>query len=213
MLGNWGVTFIGMTLRTWTLMLLLSELGLIFLLLPGTWMKQVYISERKMVARQLGPEALAKIEAQSSDWFKRFIVDCGALSGSYGICERQGKDPFDDRGLSKFFGDRLDVFWVAVRQLFFRISVVALWLWPGLLMLAATAADAVFQRQMLKFKSSSASPALYHYAAVGIALVFMGLLLAPMMPYPIMEPLAVPAGLALICLALWAGLVRSAKRV
>jgi hypothetical protein len=213
MFGKWDVSFIGLTLRTWTLVLLLSELGLIFLFLPGPWMKKIYFEERRMVLHQLGPEAFKKIEAQSDVWFKNLVVDCGVLSGSYELCQRQGTDRFDDRGLSKLFADRLDVFWVAVRQLLFRISVVAVWMWCGLLMLVATTADALLQRQMLKCKSGAASPALYHYAAVGIAVVFMILLLVPMMPYPIMEPLAVPAGLALICLALWAGLVRSAKRI
>jgi hypothetical protein len=213
MFGNWGVSFIGLTLRTWTLALLLTELGLIFLFLPGAWMKQVYLGERRTVARQLGGEVLAKVEAESSGWFQRLIVDTGVLAGSYALCEREGRDPFDDRGLGNFFGDRLDVFWVAVRQLFFRLGVVALWTWCVLLMLAATVTDALLQRQMLKCRSGSASPLVYHYAGVLIALVFMGLLLAPLLPVPIMSPLSAPAGLALVCLALWAGLVRSAKRV
>jgi hypothetical protein len=210
--GDRGLSLIGISLPVLTLVLFLSELGLIFLALPASRMKQVHVSELQMVQRQLGEEVLQSIEATSSGWFKRFVVDTGVLASSYSLAERRGKDPFDDRGLGSWFANRLDVFWVAIRQMLFRFGVVELWLPCALLFIPAAFIDAVLQRQILKYQTGSSSPLMYRIAEWIIAGVFMVLLLSPLMPVTMMSPLAVPVGLGAVAFALWFAVVKSAKR-
>jgi ABC-type multidrug transport system fused ATPase/permease subunit len=213
MFGNWDFSIFGISLRSWTLMLLLTELGLVFLFLGGPTMKKIYVQERQQVSSELGQDALNHVEKQSSGWFQRTVVDTGVLAGSYSMCKRRGSDKFDDRGLGKLFADRLDVFWVAVRQMFFRFAVVAIWLPCVLLLFPVILFDGIIQRQILKYQSGASSPMMYHAAGLMIALVFMLLLLAPFMPLNIMAPLGVPLGLSLMGAAIWCGVVRSAKRL
>ena len=211
MVGNWGVSFLGLTLRTWALTLFLSELGLIFLVLPASRMVQVYGHERGMVASQLGEETQKRIDEKSADWFKRAIVDSGVLAGSYSLCLRQGKDRFDDRGLGALFAKRLDVFWLAVRQMFFRFGLLTIWLPCVLVIFLPLVVDACMQRQIRKNQFAPANTLVYHYALVLISLLVIGIILAPLLPVP-MAPLGVPLGLAVIGVALWFGLVITQKR-
>ena len=213
MFGNWNFSFMGVSLRTWTLVLLLSELGIIFLFLPGPWMKKVYVDERHEMESQMGEGTRNRVEQWSSNWFQQYVVDTGVLRGSYNLSKRNPNEPFDDRGLGKLFADRLDVFWVAVRQILFRIAVVLLWLPCASLMFPAILFDGLMQRQILKYRSGASSPMIYHSAEVVIALLFMSILVLPMLPAPIMVPIAVPLGMALMGAALWGGLVRTAKRL
>jgi hypothetical protein len=207
-----GLSLVGISLPVLTLVLLLSELGVIFLCLPASWMKQVYVQERQLVERQLGEEVLQSIETTTSGWFKRFVVDTGVLASSYSLAERRGKDPFDDRGLGGWFANRLDVFWVAIRQMLFRFGVVELWLSCALLFIAAAFIDALLQRQILKYETGAASPLMYRIAEWIIAGVFMAIFLSPLLPVTMMSPLAVPVGMGAVAFALWFAVVKSAKR-
>jgi len=174
-------------------------------------MEKVYIQERQIVKSQLGEETLQNIERKSSEWFKRVIVDSGVLRSSYALCERQGKDRFDDRGLAALFAHRLDVFWVAVRQMFFRFGQIYIWfpcvavIFPPLLF------DAYQKLQIRKNQSSHFSPLEYHWAWKSIVFLLLGLTLGPMLPCSI-PPMLVPLWIGSLGAALWWWLAYMPKR-
>jgi hypothetical protein len=201
--GKWSYTKI--------LVYLLTVLGLIFCILPMSWMKGVYVQDRWGVERQLGKQTLNEIERKSSDWFQKSLVDTGVLRGSYGFLERQGKDPFDDRGLGALFANRLDVLWVAVRQMFFRFYVWLIWL-PCAMILVPLAHDAYQHLQIRKNQSSSFSAAWYSLAKSCFAGLLAGLILGPIMPFQI-PPMAVPVALGGLGAAMWGWLAYSPKRI
>lgn len=174
-------------------------------------MEGIYVRERQMVKSQLGAETLQKIEQQSSDWFKRVIVDTGILRGSYALPERQGRDRFDDRGLGAWFGNRLDVFWVAVRQMFFRFGQIYVWFPCVLVFFPPLLFDAYQRLQIRKNQSSHFSPLGYHWAWKAVIFLLLGLTLGPMIPYTL-PPMLVPVWIGSLGAALWWWLAYMPKR-
>lgn len=212
MFGNWNATVCGITLRAWTLTLLSMELVLIFLFLPASWLQQVYCHERGLAAGRLGEETAAGIERKSAAWFQQVLVDNGVLQHSYFLCEgeRDEKDRFDDRGLGAIFARRLDVFWLAVRHMFYRFGMIELWGVCALFLLPLTV-DASLQRCIRQNRFAYSSPMVHHGAGIIVSMVFMGLVLSPMLPLT-MSPMSTPAGLALCGAALWFYLSNYQKR-
>jgi hypothetical protein len=211
MIGNWSPTIFGISIRAWAIALFLSELGLIFLLLPADVLCRTYAQERQMVASQLGEDALKNLEEKSSTWFKRLVVDTGALKTCYALCEHEGADNFDDRGFSRWFAHRLDVFWTAVKQMFFRFGMLRMWLPCSLAFLIPLFADAWLQRRIRQNQFAYSNTLIHHYGGMLIALVLTGLLLAPLLPLP-MQPLSVPLGLGLVGASFWFWLANYQKR-
>lgn len=202
--GNkWGYTKV--------LVYFLTALGIVFCILPMSYMEGVYVQDSRMAASQLGEETLKLIDEQSSAWFQKAIVDTGVLRGSYGFFERQGKDPFDDRGLGALFAKRLDVLWVAVRQMFFRLYVWLIWL-PCALLFVPLLQDAYQQLQIHKNQSSSFSATRYSLAKRSFAGLLAGLILGPIIPFQI-PPLAVPVALGALGATLWVLMAYSPKRI
>ncbi|MBW1952086.1 MAG: DUF4400 domain-containing protein [Deltaproteobacteria bacterium] len=191
---------------------LLTELGVIFLAVPFTMLKDTYIRERQLVARSLGEKNLEQVEKKSSAWFRRYLVDTGILEGSYAICNRQGRDRFDDRGFSGWFANRLDVFWMAVRQVFFRFQTVGIWLPCVPVMLLPVMGDSYCQRQIRKYRFTPASPLIYGYTRKFIAFSLLVLTATPFFPLTI-PPLIFPVLLGLGGLALWLEVAYTHKRV
>jgi hypothetical protein len=200
-----------LTVWTYWTILFCSGMGMIFLILPASSMERVYVQEKQIVRSQLGEETLQKIERNSSEWFKRIIVDSGVLRSSYALCERQGKDRFDDRGLAALFAHRLDVFWVAVRQMFFRFGQIYFWfpcvavIFPPLLF------DAYQKLQIRKNQSSHFSPLGYYWSSKIMAFLLLGLTLGPMIPHTL-PPLILPGWIGLLGVALWFWLAYMPKR-
>jgi len=202
--GKWG-------LIAKVLTVLCMELGVIFFT-PGSSILRIYSQDRQMVAGQLGEETLKSVEAKSSGWFKSLIVDTGALKECYGLCEREGRDRFDDRGLAAWFAKRLDVFWVAVRFMFFRFGEIYIW-WPCVAaMFIPLLMDSYLLRQIRKNQSSHFSPTGYSWSKKIFYGLLAGLILGPMVPYKI-PPMVVPVVLGLLGAAAWGWVAYSPKRI
>ena len=195
---------------TWAI-LFCSVLGVIFLILPASSMKEVYVQERQIVKSQLGEETLERIEQKSSAWFKRAIVDTGVLAGSYSLCERRVKDRFDDRGFGGWFGNRLDVVWIAVRQMFFRFGQIYIWFPCVAVFFPPLIFDGYQKRQIRKNQSSNFSPLTYCWAWRSMMFLLLGLTLGPMIPYTL-PPMIVPVWIGLLGAALWFWLAFMPKR-
>lgn len=181
-------------------------------LMPAAYMERVYFQDKQLVADQLGEGTLKSIDKRSSAWFKRLIVDTGTLRECYGLCEREGKDRFDDRGLAAWFANRLDCFWVGVRLTFFRYGEIFVW-WPyALAMFIPLIVDSCILRQIRKNQSSSFSPGWFST----FRMLFFGMLallvLGPMFPFQI-PPMLVPVVVGALGAALWGWVAFMPKRV
>lgn len=196
----------------WVLILLLNEIGIIFLVLPLSMLQRTYGQERRMVAEQLGEHTLNRIESWSAGWFRRLVVDTGVMAGSYHLCQRQGRDRFDDRGLGGWVAKRLDVFWLAVWHLFFRMGVMAVWLPVGLVFALPIFGDGLLQREIRKHQFSYSSPLKHRGAVRLIDLIVAAAILMPLLPVSL-PPQGVPLALGLCGAALWIGTQNLQKRI
>jgi len=212
MVGSTGVALWGWSIRAWTLGLLLTELGIIFLFVPAHWLEGVYRQERQLAASRLGEATLQRLEEKSSDWYQKLVVDTGIKPASAALCERQGKDRFDDRGFSNLFACRLEVFWLAVRHLFFRFAALEVW-WPtALAFFLPILVDAYLQRCIRQNQFAYASPTIHYYSRLLISMLIMGLVLAPMLPWTL-SPLNTPLALGICGVALWFRMAYTQKRL
>lgn len=194
------------------LVLFLNELGLTFLFLPASTVQEVSAREERLLAAELGREALDYVVGESGRKFKLLLLDTGVVEASFTLCGYQGKDKFDDRGLGRWLFLRLQVVWMAVRQMFFRWEVMALWL-PGAGIFAAPLlVDALAQREIRKYQFSFASPLVHKRTWHFLKLLGAAAVLLPLLPLSV-PPLAYPAALGLGGLALWAMLINIQKRI
>jgi hypothetical protein len=113
--------------------------------------------------------------------------------------------------LSAWFACRLDVFWMAVRQMFFRLAMIEIWLPVALVFYVPLFCDSWYQRRIRQYQFAYASPTLHHSTRMIIGLVLLGLLLIPALPW-IVVPLSVPVGLGVIGVAVWFRLSNEQKR-
>lgn len=202
---RWGFWWI-------VLVLLLNELALVFLFLPPQTIQEVSAREARLVAADLGEDALAYTAERSGQRFRRLLVDTGVVDASFLFVNQQGRDRFDDRGLGAWVSRRLQVFWLTVRQMFFRWEVMALWL-PGLLVfLVPLWVDGMVQREIRKYQFSYASPLWHRKASLVIKALLAAAVLLPFLPVSV-PPLAYPAALGLGGLSFWAMVVNMQKRI
>lgn len=202
---RWGFWWI-------VLVLLLNELALVFLFLPPQAIQEVSAREARLVAADLGEDALTYATERSGRRFRQLIVDPGILDATFMFVNHQGRDRFDDRGLGAWVSRRLQVFWLTVRQMFFRWEVMALWL-PGLLVfLVPLWVDGMVQREIRKYQFSYASPLWHRKASLVIKVLLAAAVLLPFMPVSV-PPLAYPAALGLGGLSFWAMVVNLQKRI
>ena len=194
------------------LVLFLNELGLIFLFLPAATVQEVSAREERLVAAELGQEALDYVVSASGRKFKLLFLDTGAVEASFTLCGYQGKDRFDDRGLGRWLFQRLQVVWMVIRQMVFRWEVMALWL-PGAVIFAAPLlVDSLVQREIRKYQFSFASPLVHKKTWHFLRLLLAAAVLLPLLPVSV-PPLAYPAALGAGGLALWAMILNIQKRI
>lgn len=194
------------------LVLFLNELGLIFLFLPASTVQEVSAREERLVAAELGQEALDYVVAASGRKFKWLFLDTGVLEASFTFCGYQGKDRFDDRGLGRWLFNRLQVVWMVVRQMVFRWEVMALWLPATLVFAAPLVVDSVAQREIRKYQFSFASPLVHRKSGHFLRYLGAGAVLLPLLPVSV-PPMVYPAALGAAGLALWVMLVNIQKRI
>jgi len=138
------------------------------------------------------------------------VVDTGLINSSYAICNRQGKDRFDDRGLSGWFAGRLKVFWTAIRHMFFRFGMIWVWL-PCVPFSAVVVIDSFMQRQIRKHQFKYASPSVNYWTKFLISILVLGITLAPLAPIS-MSPMLVPITGGLCGVMFWVQTAFNQKR-
>jgi len=194
------------------LVLLLNELGIIFLFLPASSVEAMSLQEERMVASQLGEDTLEYVVEKSGRVFQRWLLDTGVVAASFTFCGYQGKDRFDDRGLGYWLYLRLQVLWMAVRQMLFRLEVMVLWLPVAAVFLGPALADGLAERGIRKYRFSYASPLVHRNTSLLLHLLAAAAILLPLLPVSI-PPLAYPAALAAGGLAVWWMVLNIQKRM
>jgi len=190
----------------------LNELGLVFLFLPAAAVQEVSAREERLVASELGQEAVEYVVAESGRKFKRLLLDTGIIEASFTFCGYRGQDRFDDRGLGRWFFQRLQVMWMVVRQMFFRWEVMALWLPGAAIFTVPLLVDGMVQREIRKYQFSFASPLVHRKTRLLLHFLLAAAVLLPLLPLSV-PPLAYPAALGCAGMALWVMVLSIQKRI
>ena len=195
---------------------LLLEAGLVFLAMPKDPLVAARDKEVKSVETYLGKQAQEDVKAMADGWFVSCFVETGFLAATYDFFlnqwEQEGDLELDDRGLSKLFDQRLDVFWLSLHLAYYRLATMTIWLPYLIPFLIAALADGLLQREIRKWQFSFSSPAAHNYATKAIYAIIGVAIISPFFPLAL-PPLATPFLMGGAAMALWVGAANIQKRI
>lgn len=202
-----------------TAWLLVIELGVILLLVPGTWTERAIARESALVEQWLGVQTRDWIEDRADGWFQASIIDSGFYASAHHTLipteeEKAASRGMRDMGAAWFvwIEGRLDALVSLVRQFYARVAMVLVWA-PYLLILFVPAAyDGVMTRRIKRTNFDYASPVLHRYSLRGIALVAIGLFIAFSAPFAL-NPLIIPVAMMVCCVLIGLALSNLQKRI
>jgi len=198
----------------WLAILLLNEIALVSLFLPGPTLEQLHARERQLLSAQMGEEAPELLGNWADQWFKRAFVDTGLVEASERFFQRKEnpRDPFDDRGFGKWMHKRVEVMWLAVRYGLYRWGLLLIWLPLLLAAIAPVTLDALCRRDIRKYRFSYSSPLVHHNATRLLWVTIMLVVFLPLLPLAV-PPLAIPGGLSMGLMGWWVYLANLQKRL
>jgi len=199
------------------LAILLTEAGLVFLLIPKPSIVASTAHEKKMVAQYLGADTAKQIKGTADNWYRDCFIKTGMLNATYDYFvthwqSRPGDIKFNDQGIGAKFDQRLDVFWLALYLAFYRFALLAAWVPYLAPVLVVAMVDGALQREIRKWRFSFSSPAAHRSATGMVSAVIAIVVLSPFFPWSL-PPLAMPILMGVVAVALWVGMANIQKRV
>jgi len=196
--------------------LFLTELGIVFLVIPHAWVSRVGSYDRGFVYQWFGGDFEARVLRDAMSWFNALFVNTGIQDATYNFLIGQWDNSqgvqIDDRGLGALTKDRLSTMWAAVSVAMYRFSEMAKWCALLLPLLFAVVVDGLTQREINKWRYFSPSPVVQHASTMTILMVSALGLLLPFAPVPLYAPL-IPVLMVLALMTAWMALANMAKRL
>jgi hypothetical protein len=198
----------------WLLIILLNEIAIIFLVVPGSYLDNLHTKEMEMLKSQLGEEAAGMMHGWAEKWFQSAFVDTGAIAATERFFEKSDnpRDPFDDRGMGAWVQKRTEVLWLALRYGFYRWGMFLLWLPLLVAAVLPVSMDAAYQRDIRKYQFSHTSGLTHKNSLRVLSLVFLSVAFMPLLPVSV-PPLAIPAVMLLGLMAWWVYWANMQKRL
>jgi len=194
---------------------LLLEAALVFLLVPKESIIEMREREAGKVQTYLGEQSQNEIKETADSWYRTTLVDTGMMEGVYNFLFDGWKDDdtgFDDRGLSALVEQRVDVFWLALHQAYYRSSVIFAWLPCLAPLLFASFFDGLIQRKVRQWQFSYSSPAAHRISSKVLYGVLAVAVLSPFFPLAL-HPFAMPFMMGACGIALAFGAANIQKRI
>lgn len=193
--------------------LIVIEIIGILLFVPASAVSAYNTAERKAVAGEVGVQTEASVANTANTWYRVTLVNTGLVAAlNTFIIAEDSPDALNSYSFTMYIRDRLKAFWRILYALYYRASVIWLWL-PYLLPIALpTLIDAFQERRVRQWRFSHVSPmartAAGRVRTVGIVLL-IGALLAPF-HIPV---LAYPIIFGVLMLANWTWVANLQKRL
>jgi hypothetical protein len=197
--------------RWWLAMLLLLQLMVIGVLVPGDWAARVVREEPGLILHHLGPEAGARVLEKGNLWFQRWIMEPGIdiAIREFLVPNQEQRDRstgLQNLGTPWFawVDTRIEILMDVVQQVMNRLALLAVWLpFAGLILLPALL-DGWMSRRVKQSSFDYASPILHRFSVVaglwGGGLMILCLLAPFTLPHTVFPVLlcgiAMLAGLA-----------------
>ncbi|WP_287961699.1 DUF4400 domain-containing protein [Alcanivorax sp.] len=195
--------------------LFLTEIGIVFLVAPNSWVSRCFSWDRGFVYQWFGQGFEQDVLHQAASWYDALFEKTGIKQASYDFLINDWNNDglqIDDRGLSAWAAERLKTTWLAISLACYRFSQIWAWLVLLLPLLFGMVVDALTQREINKWRFFSPS-ALVHYSThMAIGALASLLLLVPFLPLPMYAP-AIPGGMVIVGAIGWVSIGNLGKRL
>jgi hypothetical protein len=188
----------------WLLTVILTEVAIIFFVVPSPNLERLHAQEMHLLKSELGEEAAELMQGWVEKWFKAAFLDTGLVAASERYFEKgkDPRDPFDDKGFGAWVQKRTGVLWQGVRYGMYRWGMLVLWLPLIFVAVVPVSLDAASQRNIHKYEFSHSSPIKHKNSLRIMRYVMVLILIMPLMPFAL-PPLIIPAGMLGWMMAWW----------
>lgn len=201
------------------LCLLLLELCVILLLLPGPWMQQQILKEADYVKASLGIETRDWIHNKANEWFDRAVIKSGIYEEMYRTVIPTEAEKRKSRGMEKMGHDwfvwlegRMTATLAAFYQFLARCALFLAWMPYMLLLLIPAFYDGWTVWKIKRTNFDYASPVLHRYSVRGSIILLVGLLIAFCAPIAL-SPMLIPVVMMSSCVLLGLAMGNVQKRI
>lgn len=191
-------------------LLLVIELGVVLLLVPGEWTKRAIDKEAGYVQRSLGDRSLDWIHETAARWYTSAILETRVLEVAHDFlvpsaAQRTRSRGIEDmgKGMFQWWEGRIDAFGKLAYQILARMALALMWLPYICILLVPAVYDGWMTRHIKRTNFDYASPVIHRYSTRGIAAAFCGLIVLFFLPVAI-DPIIIP--LVMMAIATLVGL-------
>lgn len=199
--------------------LLLCELCVILVLIPGNWMQQQILKEAEYTKSSLGVETRDWIHEKANRWFDAVIVQSGFYEEMYRTVIPTEKEKQKSRGMEKMGNDwfvwldgRMTAALTAFYHFLTRCALLLAWLPYMLLLLIPAIYDGLMSWKIKRTNFDYASPVMHRYSVRGSTILVICLLIAFLAPIAF-TPMLIPITMMIACVFLGIAMGNVQKRV
>jgi len=194
----------------------LTEIALITMVLPYSWMQSIGSHDREYAYTWFGEKFDASTLGQATGWYNKLFINSGVKQSSYDLLinkwDAKGAVKIDDRGLSKIAIERLNTMWSALGLALYRLSEIIKWLVLMSPLIFGIFVDAITQREINKWKFSGPSPSTHLASEICIKFIFVLFIVIPIAPIPMFSPI-IPFGIGIMAISIWVLIVNMSKNI
>lgn len=199
--------------------LLVAELFIILVFVPGHWTERVIQKESTMIENQLGRETVEWIDRTALHWYNRSMWDTGVYRTLHKLLIPTPEERAASRGMEGIGGkifpwvdDRLAAMMNVVYQVFARAALLLVWAPYMLIMLLPALWDGIMTWKIKRTNFDYASPVWHRYGIRGVFFAFQCLLIAFFAPIAL-NPIIIPMTMMVMCIMLGLATANLQKRI
>lgn len=189
---------------------------LVVMLVDADTMRSAWRAERAKAVDWLGGDAVQAIGSRTRDWYSTLVIDSGAQDAVYdaliGDWETNHEQQMKDWGLTSWLAGRMEVIWLIVGIILYRLAFIVTWIPPLLPFLVAATWDGLCQRRIIQERFHSPSPTLYHAARWYMVILIVGIGVVLFIPATL-PAYWVPVAAIMTAGFAWVGIANLRKRV
>ncbi|TFI47252.1 DUF4400 domain-containing protein [Diaphorobacter sp. DS2] len=199
--------------------LLLLELCVILLLIPGPWMQEQILKEADYVKSSLGVETRDWIHGKANDWFDRSVLQSGLYEELHRTVIPSDREKRKSRGMENMGHDwfvwlegRMTAALAAFYQFLTRCALLLAWAPYMLLLLIPAIYDGWTTWKIKRTNFDYASPVMHRYSVRGSFILLVGLANAFFLPVAL-TPMLIPVVMMAMCVLLGLAMGNMQKRI
>ncbi|MFC6674118.1 DUF4400 domain-containing protein [Marinobacterium aestuariivivens] len=199
--------------------LLVIELVVILLLVPGDWTDKAIEKESRFVESNLGSGARYWIRRKADDWYHLTMIDSGFYEGMYFTLIPTEHERARSRGMQnmgswwfQWVEGRMEALANVVYQFFTRSALFLLWAPYMLILLAPALYDGAMTWKIKRTNFDYASPVIHRYSIRLTTYLILGLGIAFFAPIAL-NPVIIPVVMMVCCVLIGLTMGNLQKRV